>query len=309
MVIPNGCALTNPLQCESSTNPPNSACPASSWYQPPLPKNVTLDDGTNYPNLTSGDIDCTSDSWSNGCTSEYCKRQTDAQAEAGTIMSIPYIISACLSPILGGFVDRFGMRAVIATIAPLMLVIVHLFLGFTSVSPVGPLVGQGLAYSGFAAVLWPSIAMVVDQRLVGLAYGIVVSIQNMGLAAFPLIIAAIYTDNGDKYIPNVEVFFVVLAWIGVIIGLYLNFYDYNYINSILNVPRKPEPKFGSISSNARGSISSNPLNHTAEEQKVRVFAQGDVNRNSSRSADEAGAAGDAGGRKSSSELFATSMIH
>lgn len=296
MAVPSGCALTNPWQCQSSSNPPNADCPSSSWYQPPLPNNYT-----------ASDIDCTSDEWSKGCTEEYCKRQTDAQAEAGTIMSIPYIISACLSPVLGGFVDRFGMRAVIATIAPLMLVVVHLCLGFTSVSPVGPLVGQGLAYSGFAAVLWPSIAMVVEQRLVGLAYGIVVSIQNMGLASFPLVIAAIYTANGNRYIPDVEVFFVVLAWIGVIIGLYLNFYDYNYINSILNVPRRPAPeaKSGSMSSSARGSITAtNPL-VTGGDEKVRVFAQGDVNRNSSRSAERQSGEG----RKSSSDLFATSGIH
>ena len=40
-------------------------------------------------------------------------------------MSIPYIISAVLSPVLGGVVDRFAMRPIIATIAPLVLVIVH----------------------------------------------------------------------------------------------------------------------------------------------------------------------------------------
>jgi hypothetical protein len=165
---------------------------------------------------------------------------------------------------------------VIATIAPLVLMIVHIFLGYTKVSPVGPLVGQGLAYSGFAAVLWPSIAMVVDQNLVGLAYGIVVSIQNMGLASFPLIIAAIYADNGNKYIPNVELFFIVCAWIGVMIGLYLNFYDYYFINSILNVPKRAlvvgngGSKAGSMSSvHSTGNPLTNPAAN--DDEKVKVF--------------------------------------
>lgn len=298
MAVPSGCQLTNIYECQSATNPPLN-CPASKYYQPPLPFNATINQVVYNP-LTTSDIDCTDDIWSNGCTSEYCSRQTDAQAQAGTIMSIPYIISACLSPLLGGFVDKFGMRAVIATIAPLMLVIVHLFLGFTTVSPVGPLVGQGLAYSGFAAVVWPSVAMVVDARLVGLAYGIVVSIQNMGLASFPLIIAAIYSNDGDKYIPNVEIFFVACGWLGVIIGLYLNFYDYNYINSVLNVPKKDPTKSGSksgsMSSNPRGSI--NPLVNPVDgnDEKIKVFTEGDVNRNSNS-------------RHSSSEIFSTSMIH
>lgn len=34
-------------------------------------------------------------------------------------------------------------------------------------TPVAPLVGQGLAYSGFAAVLWPSVPLVVEKRLIG----------------------------------------------------------------------------------------------------------------------------------------------
>ena len=75
-----------------------------------------------------------------------------------------------------------------ATIAPATLVIVHSFLGRTKVDPVGPLVGQGLAYSAFAAVLWPSVPLVCDQRLIGLGYGVVTSVQNIGLTLFPVII-------------------------------------------------------------------------------------------------------------------------
>ena len=36
---------------------------------------------------------------------EFCSRQTHAQLQAATIMSIPYIISACLSPVLGEFIS------------------------------------------------------------------------------------------------------------------------------------------------------------------------------------------------------------
>jgi MFS family permease len=103
-------------------------------------------------------------------------------------MSIPYIISAVLSPFLGAFVDKFGMRAIVATIAPATLIIVHAVLGYSVVDPIGPLVGQGLAYSAFAAVLWPSVPLVCEQKFIGLGYGIVTSVQNIGLAVFPVII-------------------------------------------------------------------------------------------------------------------------
>lgn len=75
-------------------------------------------------------------------------------------------------------------------------VVVHTLLGYSpQTDPTGPLVGQGLAYAGFAAVLWPSIPLVVEQRLIGLGYGVVTSVQNGGLAAFPLIISGIATTK------------------------------------------------------------------------------------------------------------------
>ena len=151
-------------------------------------------------------------------------------------MSIPYIISACLSPFLGGFVDRFGMRAVIATIAPGILILVHTLMAVSSVSPIGPMVGQGIAYSAFAAVIWPSVPIVVQMKLIGLGYGVITSVQNGGLAFFPLIVAAIYESSGDQYIPKVEFFFVGLACLGVVVGLFLNFYDANH-GHIFNRPK------------------------------------------------------------------------
>jgi MFS family permease len=99
------------------------------------------------------------------------------------------------------------------------------------------MVGQGIAYAGFAAVIWPSIPLVIPAKLIGLGYGVTTSIQNAGLAAFPLIIAAIYSASDDTYIPNVEYFFVLLAAIGVVIGLYLNYYDYQH-ESLFNSPAK-----------------------------------------------------------------------
>lgn len=277
MEPPADCHLTYPNACQNDTNVPVN-CPSNKWYQPPLQDGVTSDD-----------VDCTDDYWSDTCTKEYCDRFADAQVEAGTIMSIPYIISACLSPLLGFAVDRFGMRAVVATISPAVLIVVHSMLGWTDVSPVGPLVGQGLAYSGFAAVLWPSVALVVDRRLVGLGYGIVVSIQNFGLAVFPLIIAMIYEGNDSKYIPSVEVFFVILAIIGVAIGLYLNVHDRLHLDNTLNHPGK---RLADNSGRAAGA--GEMVNPIHDDDKVRADAADDEEEEI---------------RLNSSEIFASSMVH
>ena len=235
IVPPVGCHLNHTEQCQSTSNAPVS-CPSSSWYQPPLPINVTVG-GTHYSGqVTQDDVDCSDNVWSSSdsCTYDFCDRLTTAESHAGVIMSIPYIISGVMAPALGLYVDFYGGRAIIATVAPLLLVVVHFSLGYSSVNPIVPLVGQGLAYSGFAAVLWPAIPLVVPERLIGLAYGVTIATLNMGTAALPLVVAAIYKANGDKYIPRVELLFAILGIFGFLIGLYINYDDYTNYASVLN---------------------------------------------------------------------------
>lgn len=80
-----------------------------------------------------------------------------AEAATATPMSVPYLISAILSPFLGLVVDKIGQRALLALLAPMALVVVHLLLGLSNISPWFPLVIQGISYSVFAAALWPSV--------------------------------------------------------------------------------------------------------------------------------------------------------
>ena len=264
--------------CQSSSNPPVD-CPSSDWYQPPLPYNVTVDNKY-YDHVEATDVDCTDDVWSDGCAKEFCNRQDDAILQASTIMSIPYIISACMSPVLGGFVDRFGLRAVIATIAPGSLIVVHSIMGATHWNPIGPMVGQGLAYSGFAAVLWPSIPLVVPAKYTGLGYGVVTAIQNGGLALFPLMIAAIYSSSNDHYIPNVEYFFVALAVLGTVVGFYLNYYDYKN-DSIFNSPSKfKEVLETKLAAQDPSRTLSADVGFTTHEERFRALSK-DIHQESS----------------------------
>jgi len=194
------------------------------------------EDSYNITDLTHNDIDCTDPFWGDdkgdgddvisvGCLSDYCNAKDTATEKAGQIMSIPYLISATMSPVLGFVVDRIGMRAVIAAFAPLVLIAVHLTLALSDASPYLPLIGQGISYSCFAAVLWPSVPYSVPEKSVGTAYGLITAIQNSGLAMFPLIIAMIYKHSDSHYIPWVEIFFVCCACGGVLVGIMLNVVD------------------------------------------------------------------------------------
>ena len=51
----------------------------------------------------------------------------------------------------------------------------------------------GLSFSIFAAVVWPSIALVVNEKYVGFALSLTTSMQNLSMSLFPLIVAFIYS--------------------------------------------------------------------------------------------------------------------
>ena len=93
-----------------------------------------------------------------------------------------------------------------------MLIAVHLELGYAvSVDPAFPLVGQGVAYSVFAAALWPSVPFAVPAGSEGLAYGFITAVQNGGLGAFPLLVSYVYDQAGEQYIPSAELLFIGFA--------------------------------------------------------------------------------------------------
>ena len=213
--LPAACALERPLQCQAADNRPNGHCPASSAYRAPLPLN-----------FSAAAVDCGRDSWREGCTAEYCRRFTAAAYRANSAMSIPYAISALLSPPVGYFVDQRGLRASLSIVASASLLAVHLALGLTDVSPELPLVGQGVAYTFFSAVLWSSVPIVVEEHVVGFAFGIVTCVQNLGSALVPLLVAAIYEASGRRYRPYVELLFAGLGGLGMVASLSLSYDDF-----------------------------------------------------------------------------------
>lgn len=139
--------------------------PPYAWPLPLLSDNCKIDKPedqwnctTTPPLIEESHINCDNEAWKNGpLTKIYCAKKAEAARKAATPMSIPYIISAIISPFLGFVVDRIGLRAFMALMAPIALTGVHLMLGLTNVSLYIPLVLQGVAYSVFAAALWPSV--------------------------------------------------------------------------------------------------------------------------------------------------------
>jgi len=109
--------------------------------------------------------------------------------EAGGFLSSMLTLFAMIcTPLFGLLVDHVGRRALFMMAGSALLVPVYLMMAYTHITLYLPMAMMGVAFSLIPAVMWPSVAYVVDSSRLGTAYGLMTMIQNIGLAAFNLII-------------------------------------------------------------------------------------------------------------------------
>jgi len=117
------------------------------------------------------------------------------------------------TPTFGLFVDKLGKRALLMMLGSLLLIPVYLLMAYirsanyltvylpSSADGHFSLIAHhlppillltmammGIAFSLIPAVMWPSVAYLVDQSKLGTAYGLMTMIQNIGLTGFNLLI-------------------------------------------------------------------------------------------------------------------------
>jgi MFS family permease len=106
----------------------------------------------------------------------------------GFLSSVLTLFAMVATPLFGLMVDRVGKRAILMMFGSLLLIPVYLMMGYTHISLYVPLAMMGVAFSLIPAVMWPSVAYIVDQSKLGTAYGLMTMIQNIGLFGFNLVI-------------------------------------------------------------------------------------------------------------------------
>ncbi len=125
---------------------------------------------------------------------------------SGLLSSLIIWGTIVFTPIFGGFVDKKGKRASLMLIGSALLFVCHLTLGLTYLTPYVPMFVLGIAFSLVPAAMWPSVAMIVDEKKLGTAYGVMGSIQNLGMWGFPILAGYILdtTNPGVKIIEGVS---------------------------------------------------------------------------------------------------------
>jgi MFS family permease len=132
----------------------------------------------------------------------------------GNLSSLLTLAAMVFTPLFGLLVDRVGKRSLFMMFGSLLIIPVYLMMAYKIdlAAPLGlsgavtidstffdihssipaylmiPMSMMGIAFSLIPAIMWPSVAYVVDQSKLGTAYGLMTMIQNIGLFGFNLLI-------------------------------------------------------------------------------------------------------------------------
>ncbi|MGA8540924.1 MAG: MFS transporter [Terriglobales bacterium] len=111
-----------------------------------------------------------------------------AHERAGFFNSLLPLSAMVATPLFGLLADKIGKRAWLMMLGSILLMPVYLLMGYTNVSLYVPVCMMGVAFSLIPAVMWPSVAYIVDQNRLGTAYALMTLIQQIGFFIMNLLI-------------------------------------------------------------------------------------------------------------------------
>jgi len=146
--------------------------------------------------------------------------------KGGFIVSLVPLSTAIVTPLFGIFIDKKGKSATVMLYGSIILFLVHFIFAFTNFTPYIPMIMLGIAFSLVPASMWPTVVKMVDESKIGTAYGLMYSIQNLGLWGFP-ILAGIILDKTNPGNPEIKnyfgaiIMFAILGFIGLVFAYLL----------------------------------------------------------------------------------------
>jgi len=111
-----------------------------------------------------------------------------AHEKAGAFNSLLPFAAMIATPLFGLLVDRVGKRALFMIFGSILLMPVYLLMAYSNVSLLVPVSLMGIAFSLIPAVMWPSVAYIVEQQRLGTAYALMTLIQQIGFFILNLLI-------------------------------------------------------------------------------------------------------------------------
>ena len=137
----------------------------------------------------------------------------------GFLSSILIFASMIFTPLFGLLSDKIGKRALLMMFGSILLIPVYLMMAYTQIPLLIPMTIMGISFSLIPAIMWPSVAYIVDESKLGTAYGLMTMIQNIGLAGFNFLIGWANDFSGD-YTFGMWIF-SVLGFLGLVFAYLL----------------------------------------------------------------------------------------
>lgn len=167
-------------------------------------------------------------------------------SDAGLVLTILTACTMIGTPLFGLISDRIGQRSLLMMFGSALLIPAFLMMAYarsaTIISVhvpwpwsadfnaplelVASMAMMGVAFSLVPAVIWPSVAYIVEEQRLGTALGLMTMVQNIGMALFPYVLGKANDVSGASeanpagYTPMLQIL-VGLGVAGVIFALLL----------------------------------------------------------------------------------------
>jgi MFS family permease len=134
---------------------------------------------------------------------------------AGQYNSVLPLAAMIATPLFGLLVDKVGKRALFMVFGSFLMMPVFLMMAYQVTPLFVPVAMMGIAFSLIPAVMWPSVAYIVDEKRLGTAYAVMTLVQQIGVMGMPLVIGFLNdhfqasADNPAGHIPGMWAFSIL----------------------------------------------------------------------------------------------------
>ena len=94
-------------------------------------------------------------------------------------LGLVYLVSALGSPLFGLMIDKTGKNVSWVLVSLIGSLVAHGLINFTYLTPYLPIIMMGMSYSILSSALWSLPALLIPERQLGTAFGIMQVLRKM----------------------------------------------------------------------------------------------------------------------------------